>query len=84
MDEIALLLSKNNERTICKSIKATALGNATVMSYEDIIEAQKSVRRDGGVEAAGVDGDQSTTNQHRCKFLRKDYVLKKWKRRSVR
>ena len=36
-----LLFEQNNEKTTRKSIKATIVGGARVMSYEDIVEAQK-------------------------------------------
>jgi hypothetical protein len=41
LDENLLLFEQNNERNTRKSIKATAVGSAKVMSYEDIVEAQK-------------------------------------------
>jgi hypothetical protein len=41
LDENLLLFEQNNKRNTRKSIIATAVGSAKVMSYEDIIEAQK-------------------------------------------
>jgi hypothetical protein len=41
LDENLLLFEQNNERNTRKSTKATAVGSAKVMSYEDIVEAQK-------------------------------------------
>ncbi len=41
LDENLLFFEQNNEKTTCKSIKATIVGSARVMSYEDIVEAQK-------------------------------------------
>ena len=41
LDENLLLFEQNNERNTRKSIKATAVGSAKVMSYEDIVEAQR-------------------------------------------
>jgi hypothetical protein len=41
LDENLLLFEQNNERNIRKSIKATAVGSAKVLSYEDIVEAQR-------------------------------------------
>jgi hypothetical protein len=41
LDENLLLFEQNNEQNTRKSIKATAVGSAKVMSYEDIVEAQK-------------------------------------------
>jgi len=39
LDENLLLFEQNNEKTTRTSIKATVVGTAKVMSYEDIIEA---------------------------------------------
>ena len=36
-----LLFEQNNEKTTCTSIKATIVGTAKVLSYEDIIKAQQ-------------------------------------------
>lgn len=36
-----LLFEQNNEKATHKYIKATVVGSARVMSYEDIVEAQK-------------------------------------------
>ena len=41
LDENLLLFEQNNEKATYKSIKATVVGSARVMSYEDIVEAQK-------------------------------------------
>jgi hypothetical protein len=41
LDENLLLFEQNNEKTTHKSMKATVVGSARVMSYEDIVEAQK-------------------------------------------
>jgi len=41
LDENLLLFEQNNEKATRKSIKATVVGSARVMSYEDIVEAQK-------------------------------------------
>jgi hypothetical protein len=41
LDENSLLFDQNCERNTRKSIKATVVGSAKVMSYEDIVEAQK-------------------------------------------
>ena len=41
LDENLLLFEQNNEKTTRKSIKATVVGSARVMSYEDIVEAQR-------------------------------------------
>jgi hypothetical protein len=42
LDENLLLFEQNNEKAARKSIRATEVGNARVMSYEDIVEAQKT------------------------------------------
>lgn len=41
LDENLLLFEQNNEKTTHKSIKATVVGGARVMSYKNIVEAQK-------------------------------------------
>jgi hypothetical protein len=41
LDENLLLFEQNNEKATRKSIKATVVGSARVMSYEDIVEVQK-------------------------------------------
>jgi hypothetical protein len=41
LDENLLLFEQNNEKTTRKSMRATVVGSARVMSYEDICEAQK-------------------------------------------
>jgi hypothetical protein len=41
LDENLLLFEQNNEKATRKSIRATVVGSARVMSYEDIVEAQK-------------------------------------------
>lgn len=40
-DENLLLFEQYNERNTRKSIKATTVGKAKVLSYEDIVEAQR-------------------------------------------
>jgi hypothetical protein len=41
LDENLLLFKQNNEKTTRTLIKATVVGTAKVMSYEDIVEAQE-------------------------------------------
>lgn len=41
LDENLLLFEQNNEKTTRTSIKATVVGTAKVLSYEDIVEAQR-------------------------------------------
>ena len=36
-----MLFEQNNEKITCTSIKATVVGTAKVLSYEDIVEAQQ-------------------------------------------
>jgi hypothetical protein len=52
LDENLLLFEQNNERNTRKSMKATAVGSAKVLSYEDIVEAQK--QRDMKEASAGA------------------------------
>jgi hypothetical protein len=41
LDENPLLCEQNNKKTTCNSIKAIVVGSARVLSYEDIVKAQK-------------------------------------------
>ena len=40
-DENRLLFEQNNEKTTRDSVKATVVGKAKIMCFEDIVEAQK-------------------------------------------
>jgi hypothetical protein len=39
LDKNILLFEQNNKKTTCTSMKATVVGTAKVLSYEDIVEA---------------------------------------------
>jgi hypothetical protein len=39
--KLAILFEQNNEKATRKFIRATVVGSARVMSYEDIVKAQK-------------------------------------------
>jgi hypothetical protein len=55
LDENLLLFEQNNEKTTRTSMKATVVGTAKVLSYEDIVEAQQ--KRDmKDAETAAVRG----------------------------
>jgi hypothetical protein len=55
LDENSLLFEQNNEKTTRTSMKATVVGTAKVLSYEDIVEAQQ--KRDmKDAEAVAVRG----------------------------
>jgi hypothetical protein len=41
LEENSLLFEQNNEKAVRTSTKSTVVGTARVMSYEDIVEAQK-------------------------------------------
>jgi hypothetical protein len=41
LDENLLLFEQNNEKTVRTSVKATVVGTAKVMSYEDIVKARQ-------------------------------------------
>ncbi len=56
LDENMLLFEQKNEKTTRKSIKATVVGNAKVLSYGDIVEAKQ--KRDMEVEG-GIRGRQN-------------------------
>jgi len=63
LDKNLLLFEQNNEKNTRTSIKATVVGTAKVLSYEDIIEAQQ--KRDmKEAEAAAARGRQ-TSNRNR-------------------
>jgi hypothetical protein len=51
-DENLLLFEQNNKKTTRNSIKATVVGSARVLSYKDIVEAQKKRdEKEAGAEA---------------------------------
>jgi hypothetical protein len=63
LDENLLLFEQNNEKNTHTSIKATVVGTAKVLSYEDIVETQQ--KRDiKEVEAAAARG-RRTSNRNR-------------------
>jgi hypothetical protein len=63
LDENLLLFEQNNEKNTRTSVKATVVGTAKVLSYEDIVEAQQ--KRDiKEVEAAAARG-RRTSNRNR-------------------
>jgi hypothetical protein len=41
LDKNLLLFEQNSEKVVHKSIKATVVGSARVLSYKDIVKAQK-------------------------------------------
>ena len=58
LDKNLLLFEQNNKKTTRKSMKATVVGSARVMSYEDIVEAQQ--KRDMKMQRLSQsDGDGS-------------------------
>jgi hypothetical protein len=59
LDENMLLFEQNNEKTTRTSIKATVVGTAKVLSYEDIVEAQQK-RDTKEAEAAIVRGRRTS------------------------
>lgn len=61
LDENLLLFEQNNEKTTRTSIKATVVGTARVISYEDIVEAQQ--KRDmKDAETVAVRGRRTKRN----------------------
>lgn len=56
LDENALLFEQNNEKATRKLIRATVVGSAKVMTYEDIVKAQR--QRDIKDVAAVATGDR--------------------------
>jgi hypothetical protein len=51
LDGNLLFFEQNNEKVTRKSIKATIVGGAKVMSHEDIVKAQKGDIKEAGAEA---------------------------------
>jgi hypothetical protein len=64
-----LLFEQNNEKAMRKSIRATVVGSARVMSYEDIVEAQK--QRDIKEAAAEVTQSRRSKQNPPAKVLGK-------------
>ena len=62
-DENLLLFEQNNEKAIRTSTKSTIVGTAKVMSYEDIVEAQK--KRDIKEAGATTGRGRRATNRGR-------------------
>jgi len=63
LDENLLLFEQNNEKNTRTSIKATVVGTAKVLSYEDIVEAQQ--KRDIKEVEAAVARGRRTSNHNR-------------------
>jgi hypothetical protein len=62
LDENLLLLEQNNKNTTRNSIKATVVGSARVLSYEDIVKAQKKCDgKEAGAEAVRGRHESSPT-----------------------
>lgn len=70
LDENLLLFEQNNEKITRKSIKATVVSNARIMSYGDIVEAQR--QRDIKEAAAeAVRGRRRSNHKSLSQVLRK-------------
>jgi hypothetical protein len=71
LDENRLLFEQNNEKQTRISIKSTVTGNAKVMSYDDIVEAQaKRDRREAKKQGAKCSrGVQSSKTNKRERSL---------------
>jgi hypothetical protein len=69
LDENSLLFEQNNEKTTCKSIRATVVGSTRVMSYEDIVEAQR--QRDLKEATAEVSRGRRSKRNPAAQVLRK-------------
>lgn len=52
LDENRLLFEQNNEKRTRQSVKSTMPGNARIMTYDDIVEAEQ--KRAAKVSAAGA------------------------------
>jgi hypothetical protein len=70
LDKNLLLFEQNNEKATCTLIKATVVGTAKVMSYEDIVEAQQ--KRDmKDAETVAVRGRRTKRNRALSKIIGK-------------
>jgi hypothetical protein len=69
LDKNLLLFKQNNEKATCKSIKATVVDSAKVMSYKDIVEVQK--QRDLKEAAAEVTQGRRSKQKASTQVLRK-------------
>jgi hypothetical protein len=69
LDENLLLFEQNNEKITRKSVKATVVGSARVLSYEDIVEAQK--QRDIKEAAEAVRGRRRSKRNQSTQVLGK-------------
>jgi hypothetical protein len=63
LDENLLLFEQNNEKNTRTSIKATVVGTAKVLSYEDIVEAQR--KRDERDVAAVIARGRRTSKRRK-------------------
>jgi len=65
LDENLLLFKQNNEKSVRQLIKATAVGNARVLSYKDIVEAQRQrdIKETRGQGRRGAKRSQSSPAQ---------------------
>jgi hypothetical protein len=66
LDENLLLFEQNNKKITRNSIKATVVGSARVLSYKDIVEAQK--KRDEKEEGAEAVRGRRRSKQHKSTF----------------
>ncbi|KAH9205436.1 hypothetical protein DL95DRAFT_491157, partial [Leptodontidium sp. 2 PMI_412] len=80
LDENLLLFEQNNEKAARKSIRATVVGSARVMSYEDIVQAQK--QRD--IKEAAAEATRGRRLKRQPKSSGRDRAVKNWKRRNMR
>ena len=72
LDENQMLFEQNNEKTSRMSVRSTVVGSARVMSYEDIVEAQR--KRDIK-DGAGARPNQKSSQRTRCKSTRSEKSL---------
>jgi len=56
LDENAILFEQNNKKATRRSTKATVVGTAKVLSYEDIVEARR--KRDTKIRKGGASRDR--------------------------
>ena len=79
LDENRLLFEQNNESNCCKSVRCTKVGNAKVISYSDIVEAQAKY---DAKEVATQEGKRGT-KRSACRSKHKPVPAKRTRRCEV-
>ena len=80
LDENRLLFEQNNEKTIRSSVKSTVIGNAKVMSYDEIEKARR--KRDERDASKARRGKQKVVGEllEASTSCRKPHARMRWKK----